>query len=346
MPSNTALIDVPATSKIVLGPYTPELLRSWSRFWNEEFADRHNFFPVTEKLLQERVIEKDCTEEPFDPLGLIFAVEPRRNGAAVVGMIHCGVRSAEVCRNAYADWPGGEAGYVALFAVAKSHRYHGVGTALWRAAESYFDTIGCGRPRIDTQGFNPFYGNCDGLCAPPWGSTEGVGIAWDDLATKRFLHLQGYEPTAKAVSFELTLDTFRPFHAGAEKVLADRGLSLVWLEGRRAMLGGPVTETIASGAGPRNGSVCCVDESRVVGIVSAYEMAELRANKVAIYEFETLPEYKGLGIGKAMLWQLLALLRDRNAETCEAATVPGVSPQAVVLYEQAGFRPVARWALY
>ena len=75
-------------------------------------------------------------------------------------------------------------------------------------------------------------------------------------------------------------------------------------------------------------------------------MWELNADKMAIYDFEALDDYRGLGIGKAILWKLLGKLRDLGAETCEVLTLPGVSPRAYVLYGQAGFRQVAEWVVY
>lgn len=347
MTNSATLPRLKTTYDVSLQAYSSQLLRPLVSFWNKEFADRRNFFPITESIFRQRVVEKNYPEEPFDPDGLILAVDNRPEGKAVVGMIHCGVRSEEFCTAVYDHWSGGDQPYVAFFAVAGSCRYRGIGTALWHAAESYFYKSGCfERPVVDSQCLNPFYGNSDGLYPPFWGTTEGVGVSWDDTSTRRFLSLQGYEPVQRAVSLEMSLGTFRPFRSGAEKALAEKGFTLQWLAGRRPNLGGKVNETLLSNVDGTGGSMCCLKGDVVVGALASYSMDDVQPNKTAIYDFETLSEYRGLGIGKAMLWELLSRLRDDGGTTCEVTTIPSISPQADVLYRQAGFRPVAEWAVY
>ena len=43
---------------------------------------------------------------------------------------------------------------------------------------------------------------------------------------------------------------------------------------------------------------------------------------------------------------LLARLRAQGAERCEVLTIPEISGAAEKLYRDAGFEPVASWAIY
>ncbi len=344
MPQAT-LLDSPTIGEITLTTYSDEMLPELVSFWNTKFAGRHNFFRLTPAMFRERVIDKHYIEEPLDPEGLILAVDA--DSSMVVGMIHCGLRSERFCRAAYGDWDGGSEAYIAIIAVADTHGRNGIGTKLWNAAVSYVENKSPGsRIMIDSKCLNPYYGNSDGLYTPPWGTTEGIAIEWDDEPTRNFLAARGFQPKSKAVSMELLLNAFRPFPSGAESLLGERGLSLTWLDNRSPILGGHVDDTLVTGTGSMCGAICCVDGDHVVGLLSVYPMVELNANKVAIYDFETLEDYRGLGIGKAILWKLLRQLRDLGAETCEVLTIPGVSPRAYVLYGQAGFRQVAEWVVY
>jgi ribosomal protein S18 acetylase RimI-like enzyme len=347
MPDSAQLADGRCAAGISLQAYRPALLQPLVDFWNSEFANRRNFFPITPELFRQRVVGKNYPEEPFDPAGLILALDAADGKQAVVGMVHCGLRSEGFCRAVYPDQPMGGEAYVALIAVARRQRRKGLGKALWDAATAYVASKSeAVRLILDSQCLNLFYGNSDGLYAPLWGSTEGIGIAWEDYATRKFLSKRGYEPQSKAMSLELPLATFRPFSSGAEKSLAERGLQIQWIDGRRPRLGGPPSDTLVSGQGAACGSVCCLHQGRVVAVISSYPMVELQRDKAAIYDFETMQEYRGLGIGKAILWEMLIQLRNRGAVTCEVLTIPQLSPHAHVLYRQAGFRPVAEWAVY
>lgn len=345
MPTTVQPTRTTVDAGVELRTYRDKLLPGIVRFWNHRFKDRRNFFKLSLDAFRERIIEKNYIEEPFDPKGMILAVDRRRG--EVVGMIHCGVRSERFCGVVYPGWPGGSEAYIGMLAVAETHKRRGIGAALWNAAEQYAQERGHSAAMvIDSTCLNPCYGNSDGLYAPPWGTTEGMALGWDDDATLRFLERRGHKPRARAISMELPLQRFRPFPSGAEKLLAHRGLSLVWTPNRSPGIGGKIDDALVKGEGDACGAMCCVDRERVVGLAAVYPMAQVDPAKAAIYDFETLADYRGLGIGKAVLWKLFAQLCDAGLETCEVLTIPSSSCMAYLLYRQAGALPVADWAIY
>ena len=341
MPYTVHIPDAGVAADFTLRAYSDGLLPELVQFWNAEFCRRPNFAAMTPQRFRERVAEQWYQEEPFDPRGLILAWEPA--SGRVVGMVHCGVRSEQFCRAVYSDWPGGGEAYIAMLAAARTRRGRGIGTALWNAAREYAELNAPGWPLvIDSKCLNPYYGNSDGLYPPPWGTTEGIGIPWGDAATRRFLERRGYRPSARAVSMELMLDA-----AGGQcPELKRGGLSIRWIGERCPPLGGSAGETLVSGTGPLCGALCCLDGERVAGFVATYSMANAVEGKAAIYDFELLPDYRGLGIGTALLHGLIGRLRDHGATRCEVLTIPTLSTRAFLLYRRAGFDTIAEWAVY
>ena len=67
MTNSATLPRLKTTYDVSLQAYSSQLLRPLVSFWNKEFADRRNFFPITESIFRQRVVEKNYPEEPFDP---------------------------------------------------------------------------------------------------------------------------------------------------------------------------------------------------------------------------------------------------------------------------------------
>src|SRR3972149_8458735 len=136
--------------------YEEKYLPAIVNFWNKNFSDCRNFFPINEAIFKRRVIEKANNIERFDPQGFIIALDK----GDVIGAIHVGIRPETICKVLYPDWQKGTEGYIAFIAVDKNHRRKGIGGELWQRGMKYLE--GVSEIIIDGQCINPFYGNSEG----------------------------------------------------------------------------------------------------------------------------------------------------------------------------------------
>lgn len=308
-------------------------------WWNRAFADRRNFFPVTEAILAQRVIAKANAVEHFEPAHLLLAWD----GDRTVGVAHVGVRSDEYCAAVFRDWRGGPQAYLALLAVAPDARGRGVGGRLFDAAQAA--VAASGKLSIDGQCVNPFYGNSEAPFTPFFGTTEGISIPWNEAATRRFLEKRGYAPRYRAVTMEAQI----PEHGAEESWIEEaqkRGFVLDVLPSRMPELGSVL---IHARRLPYDGAFDAVTAHRegiVCALAIGYRMAQVHATRYGVYEVRVADGLRGQGLGPAVLAMLLRNAAAKGVRVAEALTIPDLSKGAAEMYVRMGFREAASWAIY
>lgn len=323
-----------------VGAWTPSLLPAMVRFWNRSFASRRNFVPVTERSFAERVTAKETAYEKFDPSRLIVA----RDGREIAGFVHVGVRPEPLCRILDPEWRSGAQGYIAFLYVDPERRRKGLGTELWhRGLERLSSTR---QVVLDGQCFNPFYGNSEGPFTPLWGTPEGVGIDWNDSATKKFLARKGFAPRFKGVQMALDLATATHSSEKAAKAIARQGYELKVVSDFYPEIGHGLRERRSILPGLTYEVVAAVHRGRVVGLISFYPMPEVRGGLWGIYEAVVVEALRGRALGKRLLEAAIGRMKERGAAQCEVLTLPELSPAAHKLYLGSGFLPVQNWAIY
>lgn len=314
--------------------YSDDLLPAIVGFWNRSFADRRNFFTVTESLFRERVIDKRTEIERFDPGLYLLALD----GEQVVGIVHGGVRPEALCRLLFPHWPGGTQGYIAFLHVSPSHRDRGIGSELWHRIHDALG--GVKQVALDGQCINPFYGNSEGPLTPFWGTPEGISVAWEDAETKKFLARRGFAPRYKAVQLELTVRSARVESAdipGIEIRLSEDfypELGVTYGSAARYRKGGPYRCAAAIVSG------------KTVGVLGWYPGVEVGPGRFAIYEAIVAEDYQGKGIGRVLIATAISRMREEGAERCDVLTLPEIADAAHRLYLSVGFTPCANWAIY
>lgn len=324
---------------VEIRPFEPGDLPAVVAWWNRAFADRRNFFPVSEELFQARVVGKRNAVEEFEPARFLTA----REGDRVVGAVHVGVRSEEYCRAVFRDWPGGPQAYLAMIGVEPGCRGRGTGGKLYAAAEAAVE--GTGRLTVDGQCVNPFYGNSEAPFTPFFGTTEGISIPWDDAVTRGFFTKRGHTPRYRALTLEANLPEGGADPAWIEEA-ERRGFGVDILASRLPELGSalsrarrvPCETAFDAAAIQREGIVCAV----AVG----YRMAQVHPARYGIYEVSVAEGLRGHGLGTAALAALLRNAAAKGVRQAEVLTVPELSKGAPEMYARMGFREVAAWAIY
>jgi len=320
--------------------WTASLLPSIVRFWNRSFSARRNFVPVTERLFAERVSTRRGSFERFDPSGFIVA----REQGEIAGFIHVAERPERVCRALDPEWRGGRQGYVAFLYVDPGRRRKGLGTELWhRGLERLKRTR---QVVLDGQCFNPFYGNSEGPVTPLWGTPEGIGVDWNDSATKKFLARKGFAPRFKGVQLEIDLGRAPAPSDDPARALARQGIALEVFREVYPRVGRNRREQRPLPPGLEYEVVAAIHRGRVLGLISFYPMREARPGLVGIYEAVVVESQRGKALGRRLLQGAVDRMRAGGAASCEVLTLPELSPSATRLYLQAGFQPAQNWAIY
>ncbi len=321
-------------------PWTPSLLPAMVRFWNRSFGTRRNFVPVTERLFRERIVEKETAFEKFDPSGLLVA----REGSEITGFVHVGVRPEPLCRVLDPEWRSGPQGYVAFLYVDPACRRKGLGTELWHRGLARLKETR--QVVLDGQCFNPFYGNSEGPFTPLWGSPEGVGVDWNDSATKKFLARKGFAPRFKGVQLALDLAASTASAPAAEKAAARQGYQIRTVTDFYPEIGRALSERRAILPGLSFEVVMALRRGRVLGLISYYPMSEARQGLYGVYEAVVVESLRGRALGKRLLEAAAGRMKERGASHCEVLTLPELSPSAHKLYLALGFQSVQNWAIY
>lgn len=321
-------------------PYSPTLLPAFVDFWNRAFADRRNFLPLTPEAFEARVVSKSNAIEAFDAQEVLLAVEglPPR----VVGVVHAGIWPEAFVRALDPAWKGGTRGYIALIAVDPDFRRRGIGSELWSRAATCLR--GCRDIVIDGQCLNPFYGNSDGPETPFWGTPEGISVGWLDRATRRFFERRGYAPRHRASHLQWT-PAPRPGTVRIPSAPMDYQIRI--LEKRYPEPGKFLSDPPRYVPHHPFTCVAAVNRAgRVGGLISFFPLVGPAGKRYAIYEWQVVAEMRNTGMGEALMAAAQGRLRALGAVSCDALTLPDLSPAAFSLYNRAGFNEVDAWAIY
>lgn len=337
-----------AAQLVVLRPFQQDALQELLTFWNEAFADRRNFHPISEREYRRRVLLSPA----FDPDGLILAWQTNHDGAdEVVGLVHAFRPPPR--DGLYLNWE--PAHYIAVLYVRPDMRKQGIGARLLQAAENwlYYCPV-----HMASHG-QPCYGYVEGPRAPFFGSTERMGVSIREQELIRFLARRGYlvtEPgdVSMALDVDAALAQGHDFSSPPQPDLASLGLRQIEVSHEQPFQGtepGPVKEYSLWGANdgdPYTGILLVDGENILRGHISWYPMPE--PGKVALGNFGVDPELRHRGLGNYLLD--LGLYRmihdpvqtggDRQA-IVELHTHLDRNAQAVRLYRRRGFEIVDAW---
>jgi len=322
-----------------LRPFQKSDLAPLIDFWNNSFADRRNFYPITAADFQSRIL--DC--EAFDPDGLILAWHENQEGSSqLVGMVH-GFRPAPQ-RGLYAKW--GERHNLALLYVDPTMRRQGIGSRLLRAVENwlYYCPVYLGGPG------QPCYGAVEGPRPPFFGSSQRMGISVHDTSLVNFLAYRGYRVVDPGeISMRLNLEA-RP--APPTPDLAALGLRLVAISHNQPFVGHEPKgrEEYAlygdNGGSPYFGYLLVTAEELLQAQISWYPMRQRAASAIA--GFWVAPSLRGKGLGRYLLDLTLHDLFHApppwgGYQTVEVQTHLVKHALAAALYERRGFETEAAW---
>jgi GNAT superfamily N-acetyltransferase len=326
-----------------LRPFQKNDLAPLVNFWNNAFADRRNFYPISTDDFADRVLA--C--EAFDPDGLILAWHTANDATEhLVGMVHAFRPTPK--HGLYRRWE--QRHNIALLYVDPAHRGQGIGSRLLRAAENwlYYCPVHIGGPA------QPCYGTVEGPRQPFFGSTQRMGVSIRDNTLINFLAKRGYHIVdAGDISMRLQL-TPRP-----EPTLPDLtqlGLRLVAFsheqpfDGREPAGREEYTLYGQNGGSPYFGYAFVTGQKLLQAHISWYPMRHVDGDKrgAAIAGFWVAPSLRGHGLGRYLLDRTLYdLIHDPPAwegyDTVEVQTHLVHHAQAAVLYERRGFETDDAW---
>ncbi|MCC6458358.1 MAG: GNAT family N-acetyltransferase [Caldilineaceae bacterium] len=343
--------------RTLVRPFQANDLAPLVAFWNNAFADKRNFYPITAADFQSRIL--DCAA--FDPNGLILAWHDQPGAPSqLVGMVHAFRPPPQ--SGLYAKWE--QQHQLALLYVDPVHRRQGTGTRLLRAAENwlYYCPVHAGGSA------QPCYGTVEGPRPPFFGASQRLGISVHDRSLINFLAFRGYRIVdAGDVSMQLEL---APRPAPPLPDLAALGLELVSISHEMPFQGREPRgrEEYAlwgdNSGEPYAGYVLVTGDHLLQAHISWYPMRQ--AGRAAIAGFWVAPALRGHGLGRYLLDRTLYDLVHapppwRGYDTVpyrgESKTIPHKGafqtvevqthvihhPEAAALYERRGFVVEMAW---
>jgi GNAT superfamily N-acetyltransferase len=316
-------------------------------FWNNAFADRRNFYPISVAAFQSRILA--C--EAFHPDGLILAWHTGQDGSSqLVGLVHA-FRPAPK-RGLYLRWE--QRHNLTLLYVDPAHRRQGIGSRLLRAAENwlYYCPVYIGGPA------QPCYGTVEGPRPPFFGSTQQLGISAHDSTLIHFLSHRGYHVVDPGdVSMRLTLTSQEglqkePVMPPVMPIVDALGLQLVSFSHEQPFQGqepeGRAEYMLYgnNGGDPYFGYAFVTTHHLLQGHISWYPMRQ--AGNAAIAGFWVAPSLRGHGLGRYLLDRALYDLTHApppwgGYQSVEVETHLVRHAQAAALYERRGFETDAAW---
>ena len=137
-----------------------------------------------------------------------------------------------------------------------------------------------------------------------------MAVPWEDAGTRKFLAGKGYGPRSRALQMALSVET--------DQERAGRFPSAGKV--RRLASGGTTLAYYGWGQGPLCG-------------ILGFQGVDWKARR-------------SLSVARALLRAALDRAVREGARTCEALAEPELRPREHALFVEAGFRPVAAWAIY
>ena len=288
-----------APQRITLRSFQPTDLEALVALWNRAFADQRNFYPITAKDYQTRVL--DCPA--FDPAGLILAWQQTPNGSSVlIGIAHAFKPPAQT--GVYAKW--GAHHFLALLYVDPAHRRQGVGSRLLQAAQDWLYYC----PVYVASHVQPCYGTLEGPRPPFFGSTQRQGLSAQNSQLINFLAHRGYRAIDPGdISMTLTLGTHpRP----TPPDLAGLGLRLLTVNEQAPFTGrepeGREEYSLwgDNGGQPYTGLILVDGENLLQAHINWYPMHPMHhPGCAAIAGFWVAPALRGHGLGRYLLDEAL-----------------------------------------
>jgi ribosomal protein S18 acetylase RimI-like enzyme len=312
-----------------LHSWTPALEAPFVRFWNRCFSDHRHAIRLTREELRRRVTEGGVPGERFDPARFIVA----REGGRIAGFVHVSRRSAAACRRADPTWSGGALGVVCFLFVDPARRRRGIGDRLWHAGVGLLK--GCSQVVLDGACLNPFWGNAQGPRPPFWGSPEGVGVSWDDGASKKFFARKGFAPRFRGIQLSLDL-------AGASLPPAVEASFVP----RMPVVGGSWGTWRRTHGAAAFETAVALSRRRVRGMITYFPWTGAREGLYGIYAAAVVRGARGGSLGRGLLGAALRRIAESGGRSVEVLTVPELGEAAHRIYLEAGFRQAASWALY
>lgn len=324
---------------ILIRPFQADDLAPLVAFWNNAFADRRNFYPITPADFQSRIL--NCAA--FDPQGLILAWQEGlqvQQKPQLVGLAHA-FRPAPQS-GLFAKWQSRH--NLALLYVDSAYRRQGIGSSLLRTAENwlYYCPVHVGGPA------QPCYGTVEGPRPPFFGSSQRLGISIRDSSLINFLAHHGYHVTDPGdISMRLKLTPkFTPQSAPELPDLAAMGLKLVPISHLEPFMGqepeGRTEYTLYGNnqGDPYMGYLFVNGDNLLQAHISWYPMKQPGA--AAIAGFWVAPSLRGHGIGRYLLDRTLYDLVHASPlwggyDTVEVQTHVVQHARAATLYEKRGF---------
>lgn len=320
---------------IALRTFDSDDLPALVRFWNQAFADRRNFQPLTEHEFRRRVVDRAV----FDPAGLTLAWH-KASGTddELVGLVHAFKPPPQ--QGLYKRW--GEQHHVGLLYVHPDYRRQGVGSRLLQAAESclYYCPVHIAAHSL------PCYGSVEGPRPPLFGSSERMGIAADEQALIHFFAKRGYR-SEEVGDVSMTRNVDRPLPPPAPRDLNALGIEVVAVSQRAPFTGreppSRIEYTLWRGnqGDPYAGLVLVNRANLLRGHISWYPMGA--QGKVALGNFWLAHELRDNGVGAYLLELGLHEMSQGGTTAIELHTHLVHYPKAVELYRRRGFEIDMAW---
>lgn len=330
-------------ARTLLRSFDPADLDALVAFWNQAFADRRNFAPLTAAAYTRRVLASPA----FDPAGLILAWQVDAAGSATpVGLVHAFRPPPQT--GPYVKW--GPHHYLALLYVAPAYRRQGIGARLLAAAENWLYYC----PVYAASHAGPCYGIVEGPRPPFFGSSERLGLSAQDGALLAFLAHRGYAVVDPGdVSMRLAL-TPRPAPVAPD--LAGLGLRLWTIDQLHPFVGrDPAGRVDLSLWGdnrgdPYAGLVLVDGDGLLHGQIAWYPLAQ--PGTAGLSGFWVAPALRGRGLGSYLLDLALSELSSTNVRhrvydsvyhAVDVHTHLVRHARAVELYRHRGFEVDTVW---
>ncbi|MCJ7623352.1 MAG: GNAT family N-acetyltransferase [Anaerolineaceae bacterium] len=315
-------------------PFSPKFIDSLIDLINIATAGRRNRIQISISSLNNRVLSHPA----FDAKGLVLAIDETEE---VVGAVHAIVPAIDI--PPYNRLEG--QGFIIGPYVRETNRRGGIGSALLQVAESFLKS-GC--DQINIHGLRaPIYHAQEGPRQPLFGSTEMMGLTWDDHQFLEFLRACKYEVVEGREISMLAL--LKPNEPSSIRKLNLKELSKVRItpehpwEGKVKWVDG-----VERGYGFERFNIttpyhviALSKGDTLVGHCLWYPMS--KKDRAALFDLRVEPSFRGRGLGRYLIEVALVDMAVAGFREVELHTSPQRNPVAYKLYNKLNFFEVAEW---